>query len=92
MAYFSNSSDGEQFESQCDKCIFGKEPCPIAFIQMEYNYTAASNDTATKILNHLVQDDGTCTMWNQFQSKLEFKLEENDMFGDIREDRRNKNE
>lgn len=63
MAYFSNGSEGMVFDDQCSKCKFGDKPCPIAFVQLTYNYDACNNEVATKILNELVKPDGTCTVW-----------------------------
>lgn len=67
MAYFSNSTDGELFCEQCSKCKYGEKPCPIALVQMEYNYDACNNEVATKILELLVKDDGTCEMRKMFK-------------------------
>lgn len=67
MAYFSNGSEGMVFDDQCQKCKYGDKPCPIALVQMEYNYSAANNEVATKILDTLVKDDGTCTMYDTFK-------------------------
>jgi formate hydrogenlyase subunit 6/NADH:ubiquinone oxidoreductase subunit I len=73
MAYFSNSTDGSVFDYQCSLCKYGEEPCPIAFVQMEYNYEACNNKTARGILDSLVKDDGTCEMFRQFEK--DFSLE-----------------
>jgi len=73
MAYFSNGTEGEVFDNQCLKCKYGEKPCPIAGVQMEYNYDACNNEVASKILNDLVKQDGTCVM---------FKMFEDDFFND----------
>ena len=70
MAYFSNGTEGMCFDDECGGCIFGKEPCPIAFVQFEFNYDACNNDIATKILNELVKNDGTCVMKKTFSKQL----------------------
>lgn len=70
MAYFANGSEGECFDNQCLRCKYGQDPCPIAYVQMNFNYDAVGNDVATKILNELVKDDGTCTMFETFKSDL----------------------
>jgi hypothetical protein len=70
MAYFSNGSEGMVFDDQCAKCKYGDKPCPIALVQMEYNYAAVNNEVATKILGNLVKDDGTCVMWETFKHDL----------------------
>ena len=63
MAYFANSSEGAVFDRQCSQCRFGQEPCPIAMVQLDFNYRAVGNQLATDILNDLVKDDGTCMMF-----------------------------
>jgi hypothetical protein len=67
MAYFSNGSEGMMFEEQCARCKYGQEPCPIAGVQLLYNYDAVNNDIASKILEYLVHDDGTCEMFCLFE-------------------------
>jgi len=63
MAYFSNGSEGMVFDDQCAKCKYGMKPCPIAWVQVNYNYDAVNNKVATDILNDLVKDDGSCQMY-----------------------------
>ena len=72
MAYFSNGSEGAVFDEQCSMCKYGDKPCPIFWVQMEYNYDACNNETASKILSDLVKDDGTCEMFKCFEN--DFKL------------------
>ena len=66
MAYFANGSEGMAFEEQCERCKLGDEPCPITWVQTEYNYDAVNNKTARAILDDLVKDDGTCIMLSRF--------------------------
>ena len=68
MAYFSNGNEGMCFEEQCTKCKYGDVYCPIASVQMMYNYDAVNNKTATAILAELVENDGTCTMFREFEN------------------------
>ena len=70
MAYFSNGSEGMCFEDQCAKCKYGQEPCPIALVQTLYNYEACNNEVASNILNALVKNDGTCTVFELMKSDL----------------------
>jgi hypothetical protein len=63
MAYFANSDAGCLFDAQCMSCIFGERPCPIAFVQTQFNYEALKNPTARAILDELVKNDGTCCMF-----------------------------
>jgi formate hydrogenlyase subunit 6/NADH:ubiquinone oxidoreductase subunit I len=69
-AYFSNSCEGIVFDYQCTLCKWGEEPCPIALVQHEYNYEACNNTVARKILDELVENNGTCAMWKQFKNDL----------------------
>jgi hypothetical protein len=77
MAYFSNGSEGMVFDDQCAKCKYGDKPCPIAFVQMEYNYSQVNNEVATNILTALVESDGTCTMWKL--AKQDFEIDPNQL-------------
>ncbi len=67
MAYFANGSEGMVFDLQCSMCRYSDEPCPIAAVQMLYNYKACNNKTARAILDDLVSDDGTCSMYNMME-------------------------
>lgn len=62
MAYFSNGSEGEVFDFECSTCKYGKQPCPIAYVQMNFNYSACNNKIAREILDMLVSDNGECSM------------------------------
>lgn len=70
MAYFSNGSEGMCFDKQCQKCKYGRQPCPIAGVQVNYNYDACNNKIASAILDELVQQDGTCTMFELAKENL----------------------
>jgi len=72
MAYFSNGTEGEAFDLQCMQCKYGEGSCPIAQVQQDYNYDACNNKTARAILDDLVKDDGTCSMFEQFED--DFKI------------------
>lgn len=71
MAYFPNGSAGEVFGEQCAKCKYGEAPCPIAYVQFNYNYRACNNKIARNILDDLIKDDGTCTMYEQFKKDFD---------------------
>jgi len=75
MAYFANGSEGMAFD--CEGCKYQLEPCPIAYVQIEFNYDACNNEVATKILDCLVKNDGTCMM-KQMMDKTK---EKNDRAG-----------
>ncbi|MEQ9393276.1 MAG: hypothetical protein RLO03_13820 [Balneola sp.] len=80
MAYFSNGSEGMVFDEQCSKCKYGQKACPIAAVQIMYNYDACNNETATNILESLVKDDGTCTMWEEFRKDFEIEPNQKEFF------------
>ena len=80
MAYFSNGSAACGFESQCAKCrfgrvSFGKKQCPIAMAQIMFNYDAVNNKVATKILDSLIKNDGTCEMYKAFEIEFEPQID-----------------
>ena len=80
MAYFSNSSEGYNFDEQCGKCKYGQLPCPIALVQGIYNYDACNNKTARAILDCLVKDSGDCEMWKLCQVDFEINPNQIDIF------------
>lgn len=82
MAYFSNGSEGIVFDYQCARCKFGQSPCPIALIQMEYNYDQHNDKTgtATKIMDILVSEDGTCSVFEMAKSDFEVDPNQLDLF------------
>lgn len=57
MAYFSNGSEGMDFDTECSKCLLWNKPCPIAMAQSEFNYDACNVPVARAILNMLVKQD-----------------------------------
>lgn len=77
MAYFSNGTEGMVFDEECASCKYGEKACPIAAVQIIYNYDACNNETATKILDSLVKNDGTCTMKQEF--KQDFAIDPNQL-------------
>lgn len=62
MAYFSNGTEGSILDNQCSECKLHKEPCVIAWVQMEYNYDQIGNKIARGIMDSLVHTNGTCLM------------------------------
>lgn len=77
MAYFGNSCEGNVFETQCSKCVYGEDACPIALVQIIYNYEACNNKTAREILDTLVKNDGTCAMFHKFENDLSIEIVDN---------------
>lgn len=66
MAYFSNSSEGEVLDIQCQEChIPNDAPCPVLWVQQNYNYDQVRNQLARAIISCLVDDNGTCQMKKQ---------------------------
>ncbi|MHA2101448.1 MAG: hypothetical protein ACW99A_22565 [Candidatus Kariarchaeaceae archaeon] len=80
MAYFPNGTAGMVFDEQCCKCKYGELPCPVAWVQSNYNYEAVNNKTATKILDELVKNDGTCMVWEMMQKDIGRDDETLDLF------------
>jgi len=62
MAYFANGTEGMAFDEECSTCKYGEIECPIAWVQMNYNYEACNIPVARAILDDLVADDGKCAM------------------------------
>jgi hypothetical protein len=79
MAYFSNGSEGHVFDDQCGRCKFGKSPCPIALIQISYNYDQLKDTTGTarKIMDTLVNDSGDCAVYEM--AKTDFAIDPNQL-------------
>jgi len=80
MAYFSNSSEGELFNEQCGICKYGEANCPIAFIQIMYNYDAYNNKTARAILDELVKQNGACTVFEMAKRYFEIDFNQLNLF------------
>lgn len=79
MAYFSNSSEGMILDEQCANCVFGKDPCPIALVQMENNYEQKNNPRLRSAMNCLVNEKGLC----QMKALVDKRLTNLDTFGDL---------
>lgn len=77
MAYFSNGSEGMVFDEECSTCKYGQKACPIALVQLNYNYDACNNETARKILDDLVSNDGSCAMKKEFKEDFEIFTDPN---------------
>ncbi len=77
MAYYSNGSEGMAFDDQCARCKYGKSPCPIALVQIAYNYDQLKDTTGTarQILDTLVRNDGTCAVYEM--AKSDFAIDPN---------------
>lgn len=78
MAYFSNGSEGEVFDAQCDKCKYGMAPCPVAAMQACWNYDQVGNEVARQIMDNFVKQDGTCTVFEM--AKKDFEIDPNQTF------------
>ncbi len=63
MAYFPNGSSGAILDEQCAECL-PEDPCPIAFVQIEYNYEQcnAGQEKIRELMNILVNEKGECQM------------------------------
>ena len=64
MGYFPNAScpGALKFQSECDDCLYGQEPCPVALVHLVHNYDQCDDENFQKAMKTLVSDDGTCNM------------------------------
>lgn len=67
MAYFSNGTDGERLERQCEECLIGRNPdagCPILLNQYLYNYDQCrpGNELLRESMSNCIDDSGICKM------------------------------
>ena len=91
MAYFPNSSAdtlteqcydcplGAGWDNPLQKRLFGDErplrPCPVAFVQLQYNYDQVGNPNLKAAMTLLVNDDGVCEVRKLLQSTRREELE-----------------
>ena len=96
MAYFSNSSEGEILDAQCNDCPLGygwnnpdqlqfferePRPCPVALVQLTYNYDQISppdRKKASECLDKSEHDFSQSQKWlnsNQFLEALEMLID-----------------
>ena len=57
MAYFSNGSEGFDFDIECSNCLLCNKQCPIFMVQTTYNYDACNIPVARAILDELIKQD-----------------------------------
>ena len=71
MAYFPNGSSGAILDEQCAECL-PEDPCPIAFVQIEYNYEQchAGQEKIRELMNILVNEKGECQMKKYVRPRL----------------------
>ena len=92
MAYFANGSEGAVLDEQCAECL-PHDPCPIAWVQLEYNYTqcSAGQEKMAELMNCLVDEKGNCRMKRYVKPRLQDKSSQPDrsalkrqlVFGDL---------
>lgn len=63
MAYFSNSTDGDVLEMQCEDCPLGDKPCPVKLVQLMHNYDQVGNDKLKAAMELLIDKDGICQLF-----------------------------
>ncbi len=75
MAYFANGSEGDCLDQQCSLCRYGEQPCPIFEMQLMFNYDQLKDTTGTasNIMDLLIKNDGTCTMFQRFENDFSLK-------------------
>lgn len=63
MAYFANGTHGELFHLMCDNCKHGADeageplPCPVNYLQLDWNYSQIDNKDKKLALDLLVPQD-----------------------------------
>lgn len=67
MAYFSNGSEGEILDNQCDECHLSYEaPCPVLLVQQLFNYRQLDENgeetMVSEAMNNLIDEEGICKM------------------------------
>lgn len=62
MAYFSNSTDGDVLNAQCERCPLGDKPCPILGVQLMFNYDQCDNPKLKEAMNNLIDEKGKCLL------------------------------
>lgn len=67
MAYFPNGTAGEYLTEQCNNCLHGIKDdivCPVAVVQMSYNYDQLDegNEALQEAMNELIDENGDCQM------------------------------
>ena len=67
MAYFPNGCAGEILDNQCADCPLGDGPCPVALVQMTFNYdqVADGQEKLREAMSYLVDDKGICEVRKQ---------------------------
>jgi len=83
MAYVANGSDplGDKIDQQCDDCVHGIADdvgCPIAFVQMNYNYK--QEGAVKEILDHFIPQTGECTMYKLISKYIPNNLKQGKLF------------
>lgn len=72
MAYFANSTMGEHFDEQCENCVHGFDEtdpdpkfCPVARLQLDWNYSQIKDGDQKLALDILVpqKDTGEANCW-----------------------------
>jgi hypothetical protein len=76
VAYFSNSTDGDILQQQCDECPLGREGmhCPAFLVQSLHNYDQVGNEKLKSAMELLIDKKGECQLRKEVL-KLEIKEE-----------------
>lgn len=65
MAYFANGTEGGILDEQCHNCLHGLNDdvlCPVALVQVTYNYAQLHQPDLQTALIMLVDEHGACQM------------------------------
>lgn len=65
MAYFPNGTSAEILDNQCACCVLGEAACPVAGVQLFYNYDQLRDgqENLRLALRMLVNDEGRCQVF-----------------------------
>ena len=56
MAVISNSDEDFLSLEDCAQCVFGDEFCPVAYLQVMFNYDQLKNEKVKEMLDILLPD------------------------------------
>ncbi len=72
MAQISNGNDSMRFMDSCSDCILGQEPCPVAWVVIEYS-SFADNKKVKEIIDCFVNKDFGCEVHKLMKQKEVYK-------------------
>lgn len=83
MAYFANGSEGLVFDYECSNCFAEDKNCPVATIQLTFNYDQCDNENLRHAMNMLVTQKGEKYEGCQVKKIIDMILDTKDVEGQI---------